>query len=278
MTDTAPSPRGIPPVRTDWIAEIASRFADQGLEELRTADVERVLVEDVVDGERWRIDAFVFSRPYDAVLEYDGDLWLPTDGERASMRLGVAMTPVFDDEGGRLVRVRLELGPRGAVTFDPENWIFDFPYGGAGDAPRVTPVGIQSGAFELQGLGELPAVPTTLPSAATAGSAHLADVLDIAAGRRSWTTVIGLSHEAPKKRRLFGLGGGRPQPPHTAVTVVAAGELLVEASPQGDASGVQAVTGFHVGLDEVRIDRADGAPIVLRGTDLRVTAHRLLPG
>lgn len=139
----------IPPIRTDWIADASWRLAEQGLEPLRRADGEFSL-SDTVDGEVWRIAGSRLSQRSDTTVEIDADVYFPGQ-EQPTMRAGFTLAPRIDPALGIHIRVRVELGPRGPVTFDPENWIVAVPRGRArppieGVAPgvwdyRFTPAG-----------------------------------------------------------------------------------------------------------------------------------------
>ncbi len=95
MPDSTISPRGIPPIRTDWLADVAWRTAAIGPAALGALE-DSITLRDQVDGEPWRINAFRISEEVASWIELDGDLFLPTDGETATMRVGIALVPSWD--------------------------------------------------------------------------------------------------------------------------------------------------------------------------------------
>lgn len=130
MSDEAQviSPRGIPPIRPDWLVDVAWRLGAWGLERLRTfSPGDPWTLVDEVDGEPWRFDAHRFSSHWTTTVEFESDLYLPADGDKPTLRAAFAFTPWWDETHGRSLQARVEIGPRGPVTFDPENWAFVVP-------------------------------------------------------------------------------------------------------------------------------------------------------
>ena len=140
------SPRGIPPIRPDWLVDVAWRLAEHGLDRLRSwSENGPYELADVVDGERWRFESQRLSGFLETTVEHEADLYLPTDGAQATLRAGFAFKPWWDESLGRCVQARIEIGPRGPVTFDPENWFVLLPLPGA---PRPPVAGVESGRWD----------------------------------------------------------------------------------------------------------------------------------
>jgi hypothetical protein len=280
--DATISPRGVPPIRTDWLADVAWRLAALGLDELRTTGVESFETTDVVDGIEWCIRPFVFCMPTEAVVDLDGDLTRPNDPDGADLRIGVGITPVFDDEHGRQLQVRIEIGPRGPVTFDPENWIFTFPLELIQRGERPAVPGLVAGTFSL-GAGSSSMSEGSLDDLAAVGGVQLGDLVELAEGRRSWTTVIGLTGEPPRKRR-FGFGGAKPAETFATLTLIADGELRItpDAALAGsDFNELQPADSIDVQRDRIVIDAPSsaipGGRLTITGVGLQARLHRL-PG
>ena len=157
MPEPIISPRGIPPIRTDWLADVAWRLAAIGPAVLGAlGDDDSITLTDQVDGQPWTIDAFRISEPVASWVELDGDLYLPTDGDTATLRVALALVPGWDTVAGtKVTEARVEVGPRGAVTFDPENWMLRIP-DPVGERPAID--GVLSGRWEGLPAGRGPSV------------------------------------------------------------------------------------------------------------------------
>lgn len=285
MSDGASiSPRGIPPIRTDWLADVAWRLATIGLERLRALGTEPIVATDVVDGERWRLAPARWSDPSDVVVELDGDVFLPTDDAAPTLRLGVAVTPRFDDVRGRLLEVRIEIGPRGAVTFDPENWIYAFELAAIERGERPAVPGVEAGEFTGLPAGDPePSVAAAdlaqldlgpwLPTPAAVGA-----LVAIAEGRASWTATLGLLHPAPRR----GLLRRREWRAVAVLTLTADGPITVDPADPLTAAGFEErqVLDLIDGADGTVLLTVDGLEvpdgrITTRGEGLRASLHRI---
>jgi hypothetical protein len=139
-------------MRTDWLADVARRLALLGLDRLRAVSLDtHGHLADQVDGRTWKFQLMKFSEVDDTDVEFDAELWAPDDAaDRPTLRAGFELSPRWDDTLGPVTLVRTEIGPRGAVTFDPENWMVTVPTGdGAPTAP--TPAGVQPGTWSFDG-------------------------------------------------------------------------------------------------------------------------------
>ena len=66
------SPRGVPPIRTDWLADVARRLAAVGLPQLRAlAEDQHGHLTDHVDGEPWTFELMTFSGVDATMVEFD---------------------------------------------------------------------------------------------------------------------------------------------------------------------------------------------------------------
>jgi hypothetical protein len=176
MTTPEPpiSPRGVPQLRTDWLADVARRLALLGIDRLRELrdDADGHLT-DQVDGRTWTFKLMKFSDPSDTDIEFDAELWAPDDDrERPTLRAGFELSPRWDDRLGPVTLVRTEIGPRGAVTFDPENWMVTVPTDPS-VAATPTPSGVNPGEWRFD--GGLPDAPKR--SVVASDDARLRDVL-----------------------------------------------------------------------------------------------------
>lgn len=276
------SPRGVPQIRTDWLADVARRLAGVGLDRLRALGEGATLeLTDVVDGQRWSLEAFSFTRADATVVDFDAELYAPADhGGRPSLRAGFSLAPRWDADHGAITRVRVEIGPRGAVTFDPENWMVPVPRDPAFAAP--VPAGVEPGDWTLAKQGGALAG-TTQPAPAAAGPApdlaglrlDLADLEPILGGESVPELVIG-AFPPPAKGGLLGrLRPRAPEPAAAILQLAAAGPL--EAAWTGTESVDQVVAdGFVVGQDEPVLAgeqltvRGPGGVLTLGGPGLRV--------
>lgn len=285
MSDAASiSPRGIPPIRTDWLADVAWRLAAIGPDRLRALGTEPITVVDVVDGERWRLEPARWSDPAEGVVELDGDVYLPTDGAAPTLRMGVAVTPRFDDERGRQLEVRIEIGPRGAVTFDPENWIYPFELGAIERGERPPVPGLEAGEFAGVGpaapVESVPAHDASLLRAGRAlqGLGALGDLVEIAEGRRVWSATVGLLKQAERR----GLLRRREWRTAQVLTLTADGELTVtpaEALAARSFEERQPIDDIAFSRDQVVLSvdnlQVPGGAITIRGAGLRASLHQI---
>ena len=139
------SPRGVPQMRIDWIADVARRLAEVGLPRLRALDEEQHgHLTDLVDGESWAFQLMKFSAEHETTVEFDAELWAPADDRaKPTLRAGFALAPRWEEGHGNTTLVRVEIGPRGAVTFDPQNWMLSIPLDEVGSP---SPAGVAAGA------------------------------------------------------------------------------------------------------------------------------------
>ncbi|MFT4035112.1 MAG: hypothetical protein QM679_06020 [Patulibacter sp.] len=275
MPDATLRPREIPPIRTDWIADIAWRTAALGRDAIAALGDGSITLTDVVDGERWRITAFRVSQAGTSWVELDGDLYLPTDGDTATMRVGIALTPRWDRaHDAPIIEARVELGPRGAVTFDPENWVLRLP-DPLGERPAIT--GVDAGRWE--------GVPLARPAAVPLDTLHgltlnFGELVDIAEGGSTWTVALP-AFATPPKRGFFARlrGGDEPDEPKAVLVVEADGPLTVDpaelmAGEDFPETGI--VDRVHTADGQVKLIGDDltaaGAWIGIGGTGVRVSA------
>lgn len=198
------SPRGIPPIRPDWLVDVAWRLADHGLGRLRGwGENGQYTLEDVVDGERWRFESFRLSEFQATSVEHEADLYLPTDRDTPTLRAGFQFTPWWDEGRGRCVQARIEIGPRGAVTFDPENWFVLLPEPGTGEE-RPAVVGVDGGVWNTGG----PAVPDGAPGIAEDLVGRAISLVDVplVATDRTVPELLVPSYRLVPKGGLFGRG------------------------------------------------------------------------
>lgn len=227
------SPRGVPPIRTDWLADVARRLAVLGLDRLRElGEDQHGHLTDIVDGEPWTFELMKFSGTDATVVEFDADLWAPADaGGRPSLRAGFALAPRWLEEpAGPATLVRTEIGPRAAVTFDPENWFVAIPDGA--DVP--VPAGVDGGRWSFD--GDLPRSvdAAQLDDGAAADALvglrlDLADLDPIVAGEALPEVVLGAYPTHRAKRGLLGRlkGAGAPPTADAALRLRATGALAV---------------------------------------------------
>lgn len=226
----------LPPVRIDWLGDVAWRLAALGLSELRRCAQGTLTLDDQVDGLRWRAQFMLdLIEPLEGVVDLDADLWAPGDPDGTpSLRLGAALTPVIDEAGERAVQVRLEIGPRAAVTFDPENWIFTLPLEAVRGGERPLPSGVTSAPLQLDPRSIVGQAGSS-PDLQAAASVALGDLIELAEGRASWTAVIGLLAAAPKRGLLGRLSRDRAEP-YAALTLESTGPLTI-TDPAGVLTG-----------------------------------------
>lgn len=281
------SPRGVPQMRTDWLADVARRLAEVGFDRLRAlGEDQHGHLTDVVDGETWTFLLMKFSAPHDTVVEFDAELWAPADqGGRPTLRAGFAVAPRWDDAAGSIALVRLEIGPRGAVTFDPENWMVPVPL--TGD-PLPTPPGVQRDEWTFDGDDAAASGTSTPPVAGPNADVALLDQLpgtrlDLAgakpifAGEPVPEIVIGAFAVAPTKGFLGRLRGPRaPQPPLVTLGITAAGPIEAAWTGTGPADDIVA-DGLVLGdappvlTDDQVSFRAPAGTLTLVGPSLAVT-------
>jgi hypothetical protein len=232
MIDEHESPRGIPQMRTDWLTDVARRLAAVGLDELRTFQGEHASLVEIVDHETWRFDAIRLSESWGTVVELDADLYLPTDTERATMRAGFELAPRWTAEHGHSIQVRTEIGPRGAVTFDPENWIVVVP-ADQSLAAIQPPVGVEPSGWALEPAAAghaLREFPITGDDAAEPDFARLrfevSGLAPVIAGE-ALPEVLIAAFDPPAKRGFLAKlrGRGQETPPNGVLTLRADGPL-----------------------------------------------------
>lgn len=280
MPDATISPRGIPPIRTDWIADVAWRLAAAGREALAAlGEDDTITVTDEVDGARWRIAAFRISDPASWV-EFDGDLFLPTDGDAATMRVALAFVPNWDPvTGERVIETRVEVGPRGAVTFDPENWMLRIP-----DPARERPAidGVVAG--EWQGIPTAPQSAVAVDSLAGRQVAF-GELVEIAEGATTWIASLPV-YGAPVKQGFLARLRGEPAlgEPQAMIVIEADGPLTVdpvELLAGEDFPEHGTVDRIELADGGVKLTGADleaaGGWIGISGPGIRVRAHALAP-
>ncbi len=279
------SPRGVPQMRVDWLADVARRLAEVGLDRLRSIGEDQDgHLTDVVDGETWRFELFKFSAPHDTVIEFDAELWGPKDGERPTLRAGFELAPRWNDADGLVALVRTEIGPRGAVTFDPENWMVIVPLPGRTEIPR--PGGIEAGTWTftppLADDSEPSAEPTSdddlaLLAALPGTRLELAGLAPILAGEAVPELVAGAFPHAPSKGILGRLRGRRaPEAPVVVLRVTAQGPLTA-AWTGADSTDPLLVDGLLIGdtppvlTDDQISFRGAAGTLTLVGPGLAVT-------
>lgn len=280
------SPRGIPPIRTDWLADVARRLAVLGIDRLRAIGEQPATLTDLVDGQPWRFAALRLSEPWDTTVELDADLFLPTDTDRATLRAGFALGPRWDAELGDVVQVRVEIGPRGAVTFDPENWMLTIPLQPAGQPPA--PAGVEPGSWELGMAAWAPELalpsmgppsPDDAPSserlALIGTELRLGSLAPLLEGQALPELVLPAFAPVAAKGLLRRLGRSRAAHVPTAVLHLrASGPLALQWTGAGEAAALPA-TGLPAIEDvsrvpgQVTITNAAGT-LVLSGPHLRV--------
>lgn len=260
------SPRGIPPIRTDWLADVAARLAESGLDALRRGERAGARLTDTVDGESWRFAGDRFSEPWETAVEFDTDLFLPSDGERATLRAGFALAPRWDTEHGLVKQIRIEIGPRGAVTFDPENWMFTLPVG----LPRPAVAGVGPGRWEVTPGGH----ETTLGTLDDLVGLDLSldELMEVSDGEAVPQLRLPGYRPAAKPGLLARLTGRakRASAPVAALALCSHGPITVafEGGADADSERLQCVASVRTDDDGIRIEGAGGA-VLLRGTDLR---------
>lgn len=261
--DRSISPRGIPPIRTDWLADVAWRLAEEGADRLRTFPAEHATLTDVVDGAPWRFSALRLSEPWEAKVELDADLYLPTDGAQATLRAGFAVAPWWDAEHGASLRVRVEIGPRGAVTFDPENWMMTVPLDGSA-AQRPPLEGVEPGAWDLGPAtpAAVPVVPDLAALAELAGATLRLDDLRgiVTAGDTPSTVMLPAVRVAPAKGLLGRLSRPKAAPAPVAVLRLDSdGPIAVHWT--GEASLEETVAG---GLHDIGVPELSDMAVTVR--------------
>jgi hypothetical protein len=276
MPDASLSPRGIPPIRTDWIADVAWRLAAIGPAVLGAlGEDDSITLADQVDGATWRISAFRISE-LASWVELDGDLFLPTDGDSATMRVGLALVPSWDPETGtRITETRVEVGPRGAVTFDPENWMLRIP-DPVGERPPID--GVVPGEWQGLPTGERAAVPLESLGERRVGFGEL---VEIAEGSGTWIASLPVYGAAPKQG-FFARFRGEPAlgDPEAVIVVEADGPLVVDPAALiagEDFPEVGTVDRVEASSGDVRLSgdglEAAGSWIGITGPGVRATAY-----
>lgn len=268
------SPRGIPAIRTDWLADVAWRLAAHGLDALRGPEWGEATLADRVDGQPWRLEATRLSQPWESVVELDADLYLPSDGTTATMRAGFDLAPGWHDEHGAVTQVRVEIGPRGAVTFDPENWMLTVPV----DAPKPAVSGVEPGGWAPRGTGGAAAQPAALDDLTGLDL----ELLEVPESTEQADREVRLPAEPPRPRRSLLqklTGGGRRDRYAPVACLVVRAESPITAAADGDPAALDeidrlsGVTGVRAHHDHVAITAAEGT-LVLRGTRLRAEVQR----
>lgn len=260
------SPRGVPPIRTDWLADVARRLAAIGLPQLRALSQEQHgHLTDMVDGKPWVFELMKFSGVDGTVVEFDADLWAPADaGGRPSLRAGFALAPRWvEDPAGRATLVRTEIGPRAAVTFDPENWMVNIPAG----IEIPVPAGVAAGEWSFDG-----GLPTVAVAADLTGEAaqqlrglrvDLADLAPVLAGEAVPELVLGGYTVDSGRGGLLGRLRGKRAPAAAAVVLTVSADGPLDAAWTGAGAVEQALDGGLV---------LDGEAPVLAGEQLSLRA------
>jgi hypothetical protein len=277
VSDAAPiSPRGIPPIRTDWIADVAWRTAAIGPAALSMlGDDDAITLVDHVDGHPWRIEAFRVSDAHASWVELDGDLFLPTDQGAATMRVAIALVPSWDAQAGvRITEARVEVGPRGAVTFDPENWMLRIP-----DPITSRPAleGVSAGTWH--GVPDAPRSPMSLDGLADR-RVGFGELVEIAEGGATWIASLPVYEPTPTRGWFARLRGSQPLgTPVGSIVIQADGPLSVEPTALlagEDFPEVGVIDGVEASAGEVRIVGAQlsaaGGWIGVHGNGLRICA------
>lgn len=270
------SPRGIPPIRPDWLVDVAWRLAAWELDRLRSwSPGDPWALTDEVDGEPWRFDAHRFSPYWSTTVEFESDLYLPTDDATPTLRAAFAFTPWWDPERGRALQARIEIGPRGPVTFDPENWFFVLPLPIRIDGlPPIS--GVQRGSWEPADRAGDPA-PQPADAADLSGRAiDLRDLDRLVGDDRSVPELLIPVYALTTKRGL--LRRERVEPvdvPDRLATITADGPLAVETAAQTDPDdlaerGPIVLEGIASAADSVTFSTAAG-PVTLTGPGARLT-------
>lgn len=278
MSEVVLSPRGIPPIRTDWLADVAWRAAAVGPAILGAlGDDDAITLTDQVDGAPWRIDAFRVSDEVASWVELDGDLYLPTDGDTATLRVAIALVPSWDAAAGtKVTEARVEIGPRGAVTFDPENWMLRIP-DPVGDRPAIE--GVVPGRWE----GLPTPVNAPIELAALAGRrVGFGELVEIAEGGSTWIASLPVYGAPVKQGFLSRLRGESPLgEPEAVIVVEAAGALRVDPAELlagEDFPEVGVIDAVEPGAGAVRFVgnqlEAAGGWIAVQGPSVRVSAYR----
>lgn len=251
-----------PPIRTDWLADVCWRLAEVGLERLRRSEG-RLRLTDVVDGESWRFAGSRLSERWDTTVDIDADLFLPSDEGGATMRAGFQLTPGVDHQtGAPAVRVRVEIGPRGPVTFDPENWIVPVPRGR--ERPAVG--GVQPGVWELRTGDE----PAHLDLGALPGNdLDLEGVAPVVIGEELHELVLGVHTRVERTGRFSRLLGARHEKAVSAVLRLTA-EGPIRAAWQGG-GGADILAGG--GLTAIATAALDSDRLTLVDDDHQIALH-----
>ncbi len=269
------SPRGIPPIRPDWLIDVAWRLSNWGLDRLRDWDSNGLFtLVDTVDGEVWRFESSRLDRAWRTVVEHEADLFLPTDGNTATLRAAFALTPWWDERRGRCVHARVEIGPRGPVTFDPENWATLLPLPGT-DESRPLVEGLIAEDWRIEGQFE----PWTIedPSVLEGRALDLSE-LRLVLDDRPVPEVLFPAALLVHRRRLLGRGRTVPVdvPGHVA-RIVADGAL--ETSWTGAATLDELPSAGPFVVDAVQREagavtfRGVAGALTLTGPDVRLTAE-----
>ncbi|MDQ8047189.1 MAG: hypothetical protein REI11_21460 [Patulibacter sp.] len=269
------SPRGVPPIRPDWLVDAAWRLADLGLNALRAAPEDTYYeLTDTVDGDRWRFRSEPLGRTWSTSVEHDADLFIPTDTAAATLRAGFQFTPWWED-GRRCVQVRVEIGPRGPVTFDPENWFVVLPLPGA---ERPDLAGVTRGAWSvLDSPGSAPA-----PAHVDALVGHTLGLGDLSV-LKPGASVPELLLHAAELRAKGGVFGRRKLVPAwdegLLARIEADGPLDLnwtgaQSLPEAIERGTLTIESVEPGDGQITF-RGDGDALTVTGTSLRVSAARL---
>lgn len=269
------SPRGIPPIRPDWLIDVAWRLGAWGLERLRSwSPGDPWTLTDEVDGEPWRFDAHRFSSYWSTTVEFESDLYLPTDGATPTLRAAFAFTPWWDAERGRALQARVEIGPRGPVTFDPHNWgvVLPLPIQ-IGALPPVP--GVSRGRWEPADRDGDPAPQPASVDDLAGQAIGLRDIGRLLGDARSVPELLIPAYALTAKRGLLRRTHLAPAGiPGLLATVEADGPLAVTTAAPTDPEdlterGPVVLEGVTAGTDAVTFTTAAG-PVTLAGPGLRV--------
>lgn len=268
------SPRGIPPIRPDWLVDVAWRLADLGLDHLRSwSEAGQYVLEDHVDGGRWRFESVRLTHAFETRVEHEADLHIPTDTGTPTLRAAFAFTPWWDEVRGRCIQARVEIGPRGPVTFDPENWFVLLPLPESGEA-RPAIAGVEEGSWTYGGDVERPTAPVD-PQVLVGQSLAIDDLALVADPDKAIPEVLLRAFVLVHKRGLLGRSREVPADlPGHAVAIRADGPL--EASWTGNVSLDDLVEGGRLVAGAVEVTpetvslRSASGVLTLSGPGIRL--------